>query len=222
MQPIDPVHKIRYELGLSRAIGFSVWGQGCASITTAIRVAWDMILSGSAETIMVVGADCLIGSRKRQIERVTVQGDGGSAVIVRRNWTTNRLVEISSQDEGCFFQPEHLGKEQRERYDWVYFLATTRIAQKTLRQARLTLDDISLIVPHNINAASWTRILGFLKCSEEKFFGENIRRHGHAFGSDIIVNLADAITRGRLRPGEYALLLTAGLGASWGCLIIQH
>jgi 3-oxoacyl-[acyl-carrier-protein] synthase III len=38
----------------------------------------------------------------------------------------------------------------------------------------------------------------------------------------MVINLRDAVSSGRLRKGEHALLMTAGLGASWGCAIVRH
>ena len=220
----DVVQRIRYELGLKRAIGFSIWGQACSSITTAIRVARDMILAGSAESVMVVGADSLIGARRRELEGITLMGDGGSAMIVKKNCATNRLVQIASHDEGSFYRYRGAtGQDaEGERYTLLYFIVISRIVQKVLKNAKLKLSDISVIIPHNINLSSWEVVLKTLGCDEQKLFSKNICRHGHAFGSDVVVNMVDAIREGRLREGEYALLLTAGLGACWGSIIIQR
>jgi 3-oxoacyl-[acyl-carrier-protein] synthase III len=220
----DVVQRIRYELGLKRAFGFSIWGQTCASITTAIRVARDMIWAGSAESVMVVGADSLIGTKRREVEGITLMGDGGSAMIMKKDCATNRLVGVANHDEGSFYQYRgEIGQEgDGERYTMLYFIVTLRIVQKALKGAKLKLDDISVIIPHNINTSSWEMVLSMLNCDERKLYGENICRRGHAFGSDVVVNMVDAIREGRLREGEYALLLTAGMGACWGSIIIQH
>jgi 3-oxoacyl-[acyl-carrier-protein] synthase-3 len=134
----------------------------------------------------------------------------------------NRVVALSSYTDGSLYKGVHCSPEEFERFNLIYFLSTTRTIQRTLKKAGLTLDDISLIIPHNINLSSWARILSILKCDERKFFGENIQRHGHVFGTDLVMNLSDAIAAGRLREGEYALLVTAGMGANWGCAIICH
>jgi 3-oxoacyl-[acyl-carrier-protein] synthase-3 len=222
LEPNTVVGRIQRELGLKRAIGFSIWEQYCASIITAMRVAQAMIRTSEARTILLVGADCFFGSTNRAIDGITIQGEGSSAIIVKGDCATNRLVAITSHVDGSFYRTSGCTPEDLERFNLVYFLATTRIIQRTLKKSNLTLDDISLIIPHNINLSSWDRVLAMLKCDKGKLFAENVKKHGHVFGSDIVINLHDAINSSNLRKGEYALLVTAGLGASWGCAIIQH
>jgi len=219
---MDPIQKIQYELGLNKAIGYSIWGEGCSSVITALRSARNMIRSGSAETVLVVGADSLTDSRRRQIPGITIQGDGGSAVILQKNCATNRIVEIASRNEGSFYNILNIGSEEEERYNWFFYMGTVRLVNKIIHRAGLSLEDISLIIPHNINSSSWARIARLLRVERTKIYEDNILSHGHAFGADIVINLADAIRQGRIRRGEYALMLSAGLGGSWGGLIIQH
>ena len=218
----DTSRRIREELGLRRAVGWSVWGQACTSINSALRVARDMIRSGSAEQVLVVGADSLKETRRRAIQGITLMGDGGAAAVVSKGWPRNRIVALANFDEGSFFRYQSIMEEDSDRYTMLYFIVTARIAIKTLQQAGLGLEQMELIIPHNINWSSWELVLNMLRCDRRKLYGDNIQRRGHVFGADVLVNLADAIGEGRLREGEYALLLTAGMGACWGSLIIQH
>lgn len=222
LEPNSVVGRIQAELGLRRSVGFSVWEQYCASIITAMRVARDMIGTSSVTTVMLVGADCFFGSTNRAIDGITIQGEGSSAVIVKSGCSTNRIVGLAGHVDGSFYRTSRCTKEDLERFNLIYTLATVRTIQRALKKSKLSLDDIALIIPHNINTSSWRRVLSKLGCGEEKLFSENIPRRGHVFGSDMVINLCDAIDSGRLRKGEYALLVTAGLGASWGCAIIRH
>jgi 3-oxoacyl-[acyl-carrier-protein] synthase-3 len=104
----------------------------------------------------------------------------------------------------------------------VYYLASYRLIRSTLAKASLTMDDIRLIIPHNINKPSWRKILAALRCSESKLFAENIGRCGHVCSADLMINLSDAIEAGRLQKGDYFMLFTVGLGAVWACAILQH
>jgi 3-oxoacyl-[acyl-carrier-protein] synthase-3 len=222
LDPVSSVGKIQHALGMTRSIGFSISQQYCASIIMGLRAARNMILSGSADTAMVVCADCLLDSKAREIKHIGMMSDGGGAVILKKGWERNRLLAITNHVQGSFYDYLTWSKEDYERYDMVYFLATARTILRTLRSAGLTLDDLSLLVPHNTNMSSWVRVLSMLNLDEKRFFGDNIWRHSHSCGADIIVNFMDAIKAGRLQPGGYALLAAAGLGACWGCALIQH
>ena len=222
MEPTSLVGHVQHELGLRHAIGFSIWEQYCASIITAIRVAQSMLRAGSARNVLLLGTDCFFGSLIREIDGITLQGEAGSAVLMTGGGERNRIVALSSYTDGSLYKGVHCSPEEYERFNLIYFLSTTRIIQRTLKKAGLTLEDISVIIPHNINLSSWARILSILKCDERKLYADNIQRHGHVFGTDLVMNLSDAVASGRLREGEYALLVTAGMGANWGCAVIRH
>jgi 3-oxoacyl-[acyl-carrier-protein] synthase-3 len=221
LAPTNLVGRIQHDLGLSRSISFAVSGQGCAAINSAIRVSRDMILAGSAETVLVIGADGMQDSRSRELNGISVVGDGASAMILQKGCTTNRFLEISSFDEGYFHCVNDWDKKDQDNFDLVYMIASARLVQRTLARANLSLDQISLLIPHNVNYSSWERIISLLKFDPDRFFGENIAINGHAYGTDVVVNLADAIAAGRVRKGDYVMLMSAGMG-TLGCAIIQH
>ena len=181
-----------------------------------------MIYSGSAETVMVVCADSYQESKGREIKLITMLSDGGGAIILKKGCERNRLLAIINQVQGSFHNFLNWEKEDYKRYDIVYFLEMTRVIHRALQSAGLTINDLNLLLPHNTNESSWTRVLTLLNLSENRFFGDNIKLHSHSGGADIIINLIDATKAGRLQPGEYALLTAAGLGACWGCVLIQH
>jgi 3-oxoacyl-[acyl-carrier-protein] synthase-3 len=221
LAPTSIVGRIQHELGLTRSIGFAITGQGCASVNSAIRVARNMILAGSAKTILVIGADGLQDSRARELNGITIVGDGASALILRKGCISNRLLEIGSFDEGYFHCISDWTPEDQESFDMVYVIASTRLARRTLGRAGLTLDQVRLLIPHNVNYSSWERILPLMNFDPGRFFGDNISLNGHAYGTDVVVNLKDAIEANRIQKGQYAMLMTAGLG-TLGCVIIQH
>lgn len=221
VEPVLLVGKLAQELGLRRAVSFSVWGQFCVSILSAIRVARNMIRAGSANVVLLVGTDTFLGSYLREIDGITLQGEGGSAFLLRKNHPSNRLVALATRTDGSLYKGTCVSRDEYARFDLVYFLSMTRVIQQTLAAAKLTLDDIRLIIPHNVNRAGWERIVRQLKCPASKLFGRNIPRLGHMFGVDLIVNLADALETGAIGTGDRALLATAGMGANWGCAIIE-
>jgi len=178
-------------------------------------------MAGSAETTLVIGADALQDSRSRELYGISIVGDGASAIVMRKGGENNRLIEIGSFDEGYFHSITDWTAVDRENFDLVYMVASIRLVHRTLRRADITLDQIKTLIPHNVNHSSWDRILTFLDFPPEKFFGENIRRNGHAYGTDILVNLADAIQAKRIQPGDYAMIMSAGMG-TLGCIIMQR
>ena len=222
LEPRTLVGEIQHRLRLKQSVGFSISGQYCASIISALRVARSLIASGAARTALLIGVDSFAGSLKREIDDITLQGEGATAALVRKDCRTNRVLALSNTVEGSLFRGISCTAEENERFNLLYFLTSRRIIRSTLNSLSLTLDDIRLIIPHNINYSSWFRLLDQLKCPRDKFYGDNIGRYGHICGSDLMINLTDITTQERLKRGDYAMLLVVGLGASWACAIIEH
>jgi 3-oxoacyl-[acyl-carrier-protein] synthase III len=222
LEPKTFAGEIKRKLGLAHATAFSVAGQHCASPITALRVARNMLVTGSARNILMLGCDFFAGSLQREITGISLQGEGASCAIIQNNSENNRVLAISTYVDGSLYKGTAATEDELDRFDLVYYLASYRLIRSTLAKASLTMDDIRLIIPHNINKPSWRKILAALRCSESKLFAENIGRCGHVCSADLMINLSDAIEAGRLQKGDYFMLFTVGLGAVWACAILQH
>jgi 3-oxoacyl-[acyl-carrier-protein] synthase-3 len=221
-EPRTLVGQLQHALGLSRAIGFSISGQACASVIAAMITARNTIQAGSAKTVLVVSTDSFLGSQlAREIDDTTLQGEGASAVIIEAGSGRNELRHVCNFVNGSSFRGMAADRKEKERFRLSYFLGCVRIIRETLSRAQLSLDEVKLVVPHNVNRSSWTFILPNLRCGTEKLFTKNIRRRGHVCSSDLIINLSDALEEHELRRGDYVLLTTAGLGAGWGSALIR-
>ena len=93
-------------------------------------------------------------------------------------------------------------------------------ANKSLRRAGLTVDDIDLIIPHQANIriveAAWKK-LGF---SMEKT--EMVLEHtGNTSAASIPLALQSALDKGRIQPGTNVLFLGFGAGMTWASAIVR-
>jgi 3-oxoacyl-[acyl-carrier-protein] synthase-3 len=220
-EPHALVEKLRKHLGLKRATGFSVNGQNCASPISALRVARNLIMTGAAKTVLLVGADYFLGSMQRMIEDFTVQGDAASAALVQANCETNRIIAINTYTDGSLFKGIDAGPHEWEQFNISYYLASRRLILDSLRRVSLSIDDIALIIPHNTNIPSWRKLLAILKVGEDRLYGENIKRCGHVCSSDLMVNFTDAVVDRRINKGDYVLMFTVGIGSVWACAVLQ-
>jgi 3-oxoacyl-[acyl-carrier-protein] synthase III len=221
-EPNTVVAEVCRRLGLRNAIGLAVSGQYCASVLAALRVAHNMIASGSARRVMVLGADFFGGSWRREVWGLTVEGEAGSAALVEPGATRNRIVTIVNQMHGQFYRGVSAAARDTGEFATMYYLVALRVIREALRKAKATLADIRLIVPHNINRANWAPLLRHIGCDWDKLYSENIPRYGHLCGNDLMVNLADAAAEGRLRAGDLVLLVTVGLGGAWSAAVVRH
>lgn len=92
--------------------------------------------------------------------------------------------------------------------------------QCTLENAGLTVDDLDLYVPHQINKALTGQVAKILGIPEEKQF-YNLHEHGNLAGSAVLVALHEAIKSGRIKSGNKVGMNVVGGGLTWGGMIWQ-
>jgi 3-oxoacyl-[acyl-carrier-protein] synthase-3 len=86
----------------------------------------------------------------------------------------------------------------------------------------LTLDDISLIFPHNVNRITWVHLCKHLGIPVDRVFLENIPNIGHNFCADTFLNYRTARDLGRLRDGDRYIMAVVGLGGTFSAMVFEH
>ena len=84
------------------------------------------------------------------------------------------------------------------------------------------MDDIALIIPHNVSLRSWEILGRLIRCPAERIYTNNIAKVGHTIASDNLLNLRHATEAGLVRKGDYMLLFTFGYGSNWASMVVQH
>ena len=213
-----PVSYLQSELDLTNATVSGVGQQGCASIFSAIRMGRAMLLAeDEVKTVLCVGADRLPSGAQRDVVYNLVS-DGACAALLTRTGERNRIVASHQITKGAMWDT---GSEEAEVIA-TYFPTARTVITDTLQKAGISLDDVAMIIPHNVSLRSWEILLGMLECPREKLFSTNIERVGHTIAADNLINLRDATDAGRVAPGDLLLLFTFGFGLTWSCMVVEH
>ena len=212
-----PAPYLQAELELTRASVAGVDQQGCASLMSALRMGRAM-LSAEPElgTVLCVSADVFPAGQPRDLV-YNVISDGACAVLLRRG-APNRILACAQVTKGSYWDAAAIEHEVIA----AYFPTAKNLIMGTLASAELTLDDIALVIPHNVSLRSWDILRGLLELPADRVFTDNIARVGHTIASDNILNLRDAIDCGRVARGDKLLLFTFGFGLNWSCIVVEH
>ena len=92
--------------------------------------------------------------------------------------------------------------------------------RSVLDKAGLTLDDISLIVPHQANIRIIDGAVKRLGISSDKVF-VNIEKYGNISSACIPIALCQALEEGKAKPGDKIVLVGFGGGLTWGAAVIE-
>ncbi len=230
--PVNPLHEVCRALGLDHALAFTITHQSCASGLLAIDVAGRLLAGDAAYTgnsqdrqeaplALVLSGEKAFTREAQVFADTTVFGEGAAACLVSASGTRDRLLAYASNVRGEFDSAtgENDARLQRE-----YRPSLAEVMRQALDQARLTLDDIRLVLPHNVNLVTWQRMCLLLGFPRDRVLLDNIPVTGHMFCADMFANYQTARERGLLQPGDryLAAAVGAGGGATFAAMVFEH
>ena len=105
----------------------------------------------------------------------------------------------------------------------VYKFAVQRfheLIEDAMRKCELTIDQIKLIVPHQVNQRIIDSALQKLNIPAEKAF-VNIDRYGNTSAASIPIALDEAVRAGKLKKGDVAIFVAFGAGLTWANAVVR-
>jgi 3-oxoacyl-[acyl-carrier-protein] synthase-3 len=91
---------------------------------------------------------------------------------------------------------------------------------RALDAAKLTANDIDLLIPHQANVRIIEATAKHANISMDKVF-VNVDRYGNTSSASIPIALDEAIECGRVREGTTVMLVAFGAGFTWGSMIVR-
>lgn len=231
---------LQAELGAGRAAAFDI-GAACAGWLYAMTVAEGMITSGVAETILVVGSEkmsAIVDWKDRAT--CVLFGDGAGAAILQRAKTGKGILSAYMRSDGkladLLYRPAGGATNQfsqqvlDERTHYVRMAgrevfkhavrSMSDAADRALDSARLTGEDIDLLIPHQANVRIIEATAKHSGIPMEKVY-VNVDRFGNTSSASIPIALDEAIERGQIHEGSTVLLVAFGAGFTWASMIVR-
>lgn len=221
--PTNPLHELCERVGLSHACAFAVTHHACATGLLALEVAGRLLTAdGDPEALaLVLTGEKAFTQDARLVPETTIFAEGSAACLVSATGTRDRLLAYAAGLRGEF--DDELDYDPG-RYQQEYPSALAEAIHAAVREAGLELDDIELILPHNVNTLVWRKLCRRIGYPVERVLLENIPRIGHVFCADAFINYQTAYQDGRLRPGGRYLIAAAGAGrgATFSAMVFEH
>jgi 3-oxoacyl-[acyl-carrier-protein] synthase III len=222
--PLNPLHELCRKLGLGHAVAFTVTHHACATGPLAVDMAGRLLAAdGDPDALALVLTGEKAFTRDAQIvPETSLFGEAAAACLVRWDGPRDRLLAYASRIRGGFdgrleISPELMAQFQRE-----YPASLTEVMLAAVTQAGLRLDDVSLLLPHNVNVVSWQRLCRRIGFPLDRVLLDNVPVTGHAFCADLFLNYQTAVQRGLLHRGDRYLVAAAGVGATFSAMIFEH
>jgi 3-oxoacyl-[acyl-carrier-protein] synthase III len=227
--PANPLHEVCQELGLGHALAFTVTHQSCASGLLAIDMAGRLLAADAADgqdgqaapLALVLSGEKAFTREAQLFADTTIFGEGASACLVSAFGDRDRMLAYASNVRGEFDSATGANDARLQRE---YRPSLAAVMRQALDEACVALDDIRVILPHNVNMVTWQRMCLLLKFPLDRVVLDNIPASGHVFCADVFANYKTACERGLLRPGDryLAAAVGAGGGATFAAMVFEH
>ena len=228
------------KLGISGMPAFDV-SAGCSGFLYGLELASTIVASGGAKRVAVVGGEVMSRVLNWKDRRTCVLfGDGAGAAIVgpgvgdsgmlASNWGADgNLAPILYQPAGgTQMQASH--ETVDEKLHTVHMegntvfkhavVAMSTAAVKAMKDADVTPDDVSLLIPHQANMRIMEAARDRTGVSKDKLYVV-LHKYGNMSAATIPVALHDARKEGRVKDGDILVMTTFGTGFTWGANVLR-
>lgn len=221
--------RMQADLGCTGAFAFDI-SAACAGFVYALTVANNMIVSGQAKTILVVGSE-VISKTLDWSDRGTciLFGDGAGVVVLQADDGGRRDKGILScylSSDGTMGDLLNLPSWGDERFlkmkgNEVFRHAVRMMSDASVRAARqagLGVEEIDLLIPHQANMRIIQSIADTLSVPMDKVV-MNLEKYGNTSSASIPLALEEAWADGRVRDGSKVLFVGLGGGFTVGSVV---
>jgi 3-oxoacyl-[acyl-carrier-protein] synthase-3 len=237
----DTASFVQHRLGAREIPAFDLSGGGCCGFLQGLEIAraqavvsrattlvigvqlvlrlidWkdrnSCVLFGDAAGAAVVGADDGLGEILSQTSGTDGSGTGMIAIEVggtRFPFTLERAQQ--SLQRRVSLNGRRVFKEAVKRM--------TQVAKTVLDKEGLSVDDVSVFIPHQANLRIIEAAANGLGLPMEKVF-VHIQEYGNTGPASVALALSEALEQGRIRQGDLVLLVAFGAGLHWSGALLK-
>ncbi len=228
-------------LGARKAFSFDV-NAACSGFLNALAISDSFIQSGLVRNALVVGSDAL--SRLLNWEDRTtcvLFGDGAGAVVLGASENGNKgILSTRLRTDGSYVKTlyvpaggslnptnpetvqnnEHTITMNGKEVFKVAVRSMEEISRQALKEAGVTINQVSLVIPHQANRRIIEALADRLDVPMEKVM-INLDKYGNTSAASVPVALDEARRTGRIKSGDVVLLNAFGAGFAWGAAVVR-
>ncbi len=238
--PACAVH-VQQKIGAGNVPAFDL-SAACAGFIYGLTIADQFITTGAARRVLVIGVELLSRLLNWQDRTTCVLfGDGAGAVVVgpsdgdgrgilaSRIFTDGSLASALMIPGGGSAEPlteESIAKKRNKVHmagQEVFKTAIKNLTSSSLQvlaDAGMHAADLDWIVAHQANLRILHQVADRAGMPMDKFI-INIHEYGNTSSASIPIALDEAVTDGRIQPGQTVLMCALGAGISWGATVVR-
>ncbi len=226
-------------LGMKETPAFDI-SAACSGFLYGMSIAQAYIESGKFNTALVIGVETLTKITDWTDRSTCVLfGDGAGAAVLRRS-KEEGILSIEIRADGSkgdlLYMPaggSRMPASEETVKNRLHFIkmkgrevfkyAVTKmpeISKKALEKANITVNDVSIFIPHQANQRITVSTGERLGIEESKVYS-NIERFGNTSAASIPIAWREAYDKGLIKKGDIILLSAFGGGFTWASAVIK-
>jgi 3-oxoacyl-[acyl-carrier-protein] synthase-3 len=231
---------VQEKIGAGRAAAFDIEA-ACSGYIYALEIGRQFIMSGTFNTVLVIGAEKLSSIVDWKDRNTCVLfGDGAGAAILQNRPGAHGLLSTCLGADGgkadLLYMPgggsrcpathtsvdakkHFLRMEGREAFKNAVN-AMCLAAKEALFRANLEISQIDCIIPHQANLRIIEAVRERLDAQPSQVF-LNLHKYGNTSAASVAIALDEAVRSGRIKTGDRILLVVFGAGLTWGAAVIE-
>jgi len=215
---------------------------GCTGFLYGLIVAEALILAGTSQRVLLIGAECLTKITNWKDRNTCVLfGDGAAGAVLEKSddesgmlssyWRADgNLGELLILPGGGVRKPaSHETVEQDLHYlhmkgNEVFKHAVKRMGEAALmalKEAGIKREDIDYLIPHQANIRIIQATGRRLKLPEKKVFS-NIHKYGNMSVATIPIGFHELKEAGKLKKGTDVVMVAFGAGFTWASVVYRY
>lgn len=231
---------VQTKIGATNAACFDI-SAACSGFLYAIEIAQQFITSHTYNTILVIGADKLSSIVDWKDRNTCVLfGDGAGAAILRHraqghgviatrmgsNGNLADLLQVPGGGSACPITVDNVDQRlntiRMEGRETFKHAVTNMVesARQVLDDAGLEASDLACVIPHQANLRIISAVAERLEVPLDRIM-VNLDRFGNTSAAAVAIALDEANRTGRMKVGDYVLLVVFGGGMTWASSVIQ-
>ena len=211
----------------ARGAGAIDIGAACTGFVAGVAMARGQIETGSAERVLVIGADALHRYLDHDDRRTAALfGDGAGAVVMTATDPPGRISRPVLKADGALADLVYATRDEakiRMEGHETFQNAVRRLEEVTKQAIELAgseFDDIDLFVYHQANRRILTALADRLELPSDRVV-DAIEKYANTSAATVPIALAEAQADGRLTDGSRVLLAAFGAGFTWGGVVVD-
>ncbi len=225
---------VTHRLGATPAAAFDL-SAACAGFVHAVTVAGDLVRGGSAEFVLVIGAEKMTDFLDLDDRgSAFIFGDGAGAVLIGPSDTPGigPTVWGSDGEQWDAIASRNSWLQMRESGDWPYLTMAGQkvfrwavwqmapVAQQAIDKAGISAEDLDAFIPHQANMRIIDSLAKALKLPEHVPIARDVADTANTSAASIPLAMERMLREGSAKSGGLALLIGFGAGLSYAAQVV--